>query len=212
MVHADLELIDRALRREAAACRELVDRLTPVVQRQVNAALLRRRCGTREDVKDLTQEVFRILLDDDGRALRRWSPEGGATLEGWVGLIAERKVATILESGRKSGYAEQPTERHLLEGRRSPAPSPEATAVSRDELARVLDQLRVTLSDQGYELFVLLFVEQRDVAWLVANRNMSRDAVYAWRSRLGKQAREILEKMRSDSLEPSGRVVHGGAL
>lgn len=211
MNHPDTTLIARVLRREPAACRTIVDRLTPVVQRQVNAALLRRRFGTREDVRDLTQEVFRILLEDDAAALRRWAPDKGASLEGWVGLIAERKVGSILASGRKSGHAEDATEDAKLEALATTSPSPEHQTTSREELRQVLDALKSSLSDQGFELFVLLFVEQRDVEWVMAHRSLSRDAVYAWRSRLSKRAREISRKMQSDPRTTPGRMEHGGS-
>src|SRR5688572_25242688 len=141
MAHPDQELIARALRREPAACRRLVDLLTLAIQSRVNAALLRRGRASRSELLDLTQEVFSALLDDDGRILRSWDPERGATLLGFVALIAERRVASILVSGRKSAGREDPRDPADLEDT-DPAPTPELSAISKDQLARVLDALR----------------------------------------------------------------------
>ena len=44
-------------------------------------------------------------------------------------------------------------------------------------------------------MFQLLFVEEQDVEQVMAKTEMSRDAVYAWRSRLRKQARNIGQEM-----------------
>lgn len=210
MPHPDQDLVRRALAREPAACRALVDRLTPSIQRQVNAALVRRRRGTRQDVRDLVQDVFRILLDDEGKVLRAWDPEKGASLEGYVGLVAQRKVASILASGRKSGHAEDAQDPIDFDDATAGGPTPEAGAMSRDLLARVLDELKAGLSAQGFEMFRVLVVEEREVAWVQEQYGLSRDAVYAWRSRVSKAAKKAAQKILSDSSPPSRRVEQGG--
>lgn len=210
VTHPDQALVQRALAREPAACRALVDRLTPPIQRQVNATLARWRRGTRQDVRDLVQDVFRILLDADGKVLRAWDPAKGASLEGYVGMVAQRKVASILSSGRKSGHAEDAQDPIDFDDAAADAPDPEMGALSRDLLARVLDELRIRLSAQGFEMFRVLVVEERDVAWVQEHYGMSRDAVYAWRSRVSKAAKLAAKKVLSDSAPPSGRVDQGG--
>lgn len=185
MKHPDQELVLRALARDPAACRTLVTRLTGPIQRQVNAALLRRNRSQRQEVLDLTQEVFRVLLDQNGKILKNWAPDKGASLEGWVALVAERRIASILRSGRQSGWAEIPTDPDTLiaEG---DDPGPEAATLSRAYLGQLLDLLRAELSAQGFQMFQWLFVEDKEVEWIVAQAGTSRDAVYAWRARLQK--------------------------
>ena len=205
VAHPDLELVRRALAREPQACRELVDRLTPAIQRQVNAALIRRRRGSRQDVRDLTQEVFRILFDDDGRILRDWDPSRGATLEGWVKLVSERRVLNILVSGRRSGHSEDPQDPVDFDLDPADGPSPERSALTRQQLDRVLDALSASLSDQGYDMFYALFVEEREVAWIMDRYGLSRDAVYAWRSRIKKTLKKISRDSESDLDTKPGR-------
>ncbi|MEQ9504167.1 MAG: sigma-70 family RNA polymerase sigma factor [Deltaproteobacteria bacterium] len=206
---SDVQLIERALARDPAACRALVDRLTPAIQRQVNAALVRRRRGSRQDVLDLTQEVFRILLDEDGRILRGWDPKRGATLEGWVGMVAERRVLNILTSGRQSGHAEDAQDPADFDQDIAEGPTPELQAISKQQLSQLLEGIQRELSDQGFEMFRLLFVEQRDVAWIMEHHQMSRDAVYAWRSRIRKTLMKVFEQIESDPATEPGRKQRG---
>ena len=210
MPHPDQLLVADALARDPVACRTLVDRLSPAIQRQVNGALIRRGRARREEVRDHVQEIFRILLDDDGKILRAWDPDKGASLEGYVGLVAERRVASILASGRKSAHAEDPTAPEDFDTSEEGAPDPELTAMSRQLLGRVLDELRQRLTDQGYLMFRLLFLEQREVPWIMETYDLKRDAVYGWRARIKKTIREISEDLGSDPDPPSGRVEQGG--
>lgn len=210
VAHPDHALVAGALSRQPDSCRTLVARLTPVIQRQVNAALIRSRTGRRADVLDLTQEIFRVLLDDDGKILRAWDPTKGASLEGYVGLVAERRALSILSSGRKSGHAEDPHEPGAFDEAPGSAPDPELAAMSREALGKVLAGLRERLSDRGYEMFHVLFVEEREVAWVMRTYDLNRDAVYAWRARIQKAVRDVATKIASDSGPSSRRQGQGG--
>jgi DNA-directed RNA polymerase specialized sigma24 family protein len=198
VAHPDLELIAQALERRPAACRALVDRLTPTIQQRVSAALIRRRRGSRQELLDLTQEVFRILLDEDGRALKAWDPARGASLNGYVALIADRRVASVLRSGRQSGWAEDAKDPLDFEELDDTAPTPEEVSVSRDMLAQLLEILRAGLSERGFEMFHWLYVEEREVEWIVARSGLNRNAVYAWRARLQKTIAQAAVDLSSD--------------
>ena len=201
--HPDLQLIAGVVTREPVACRAFVDKLTPVIQSRVNAALTRRRRYVRQDVLDLTQEIFRALLEDDARVLRAWDPTRGASLTSYVALIAERRAASILASGRKSGSREDP-EGDMPDERSDTDPTPEVRVLSRDHLERLLDALRIRLSDKGYEMFQLLFVEERDSDAICSATGLSRDAVYTWKARILRTVREAERALMSDPEVSSG--------
>jgi RNA polymerase sigma factor (sigma-70 family) len=199
--------IDRALSGDATAIGALVDRLTPIVQARVARALTRRHAEARgrrirQEVEDMTQEVFLALFDQDGRALRAWDPDRGASLENFVGLVAERQVASILRSGRRSPWVEDPTTKDelvavVVEEDGGPS-SPEHAAADRELLAAMLDALRVRLSPLGLEMFRHLFVEQADVPEICARTGLQAGAVYAWRTRLRKIAQTIAEDLGAE--------------
>jgi RNA polymerase sigma-70 factor (ECF subfamily) len=188
-------LLDLALSGDPAAIRRLVALLTPVVQVRVARILVRRRAGSgrdvRQEVADLTQEVFATLFSDGTRALRSWDPGRGLSLMSFCGLIAEREASSILRSGRRSPWTESATELEELEASLSHVPDAEMSIASREQLARVFDRLAECLSPRGLELFHRLIVEEETVESVCATTNMSADAVYAWRSRIGKVVRKL---------------------
>lgn len=189
------QLLERALSGDAAASRALVAAVLPVVQVRVGRVLARRRAKSardvRQEVADLAQEVFAALFEADGRVLRAWDPARGLSLAGFCGLIAEREAASILRSGRRSPWTEDATPAEDLERDAGAASDTERSVASREQLERLTERLREQLSPRGLELFQRLVVDEEPVESVCAATGMTADAVYAWRSRIGKLARKI---------------------
>jgi RNA polymerase sigma-70 factor (ECF subfamily) len=194
----------RALGGEPVAARRMVQVLTPVIQARAARQLLRRQRGAggrdvAQEIADLTQRVFLIMLEDDGRVLRQWDPARGLSLLNFVGLVAEREVASILRSGRRSPWTDDPTLDEDLAAHAEPVRASESQLLSQEMLELLLDKLRARLSPNGLALFHRLFVDEATVEEVCAEQNMTAAAVYAWRSRLGKLIREISFELMSDS-------------
>ena len=189
------ELLERALSGDVAATRELVTLVLPVVQVRVARALSRRRARSgrdvRQEVEDLALEVFAALFADDGRVLRAWDPVRGLALASFCGLVAEREAPSILRSGRRSPWTEDATPPEDLERDVGAAADVELGAASREQLERLAERLSEELSPRGLELFQRLIVDEEPVDSVCTSTGMSADAIYAWRSRLGKLARKI---------------------
>jgi DNA-directed RNA polymerase specialized sigma24 family protein len=189
--------VQRALAGDGGALAALVAALTPVVQARVARTLLLRRSGAaagrdvRQEVEDLSQEVFLVLFADGGKVLRSWQPERGLSLVNFVGLVAERRTASILRSGRRSPWQDDPTLPGELD-RATSESGPEEVAASREQLGFLLRRLTDELSPLGRHLFDLLFIQELPLPEVVARTALSADAVYAWRSRLRKLARRLL--------------------
>lgn len=173
--------------------------LAPVVQARVARTLVKRRGGSgrdaRQEVEDLAQEVFATLFADDGKVLRAWDSSRGLSLASFCGLIAEREAASILRSGRRSPWTETATELDQLEKALAEVPDVEVGVSSREQLARLIDRLREALSPRGLELFHRLVVEEEEVEAVCASTGMTADAVYAWKSRIGKVVRKLAAEM-----------------
>jgi RNA polymerase sigma factor (sigma-70 family) len=206
--------LDRALRGDAAALARLVAVLTPVVQLRVVRALNRRSAKAvgrrvRQEVEDMTQNVFVALFDRDGKKLRAWDPARGLTLTAFVGYLAEREVVSRLRRGRSSPWTEDPTEAELLEeaGAENDAPL-DARLASREMLDEVLERLREELTPQGRDMFRALFLDEHSVEEICASSGMRRDAVYAWRSRLLRRVRAVGEELGA---LPAGRKTGGAS-
>lgn len=186
-------LIAATLAGDPAASRAFVRALRPIVQARVARVLLRFGGGerVRQEVDDLTQEVFVSLFAEGGKVIRDWRPDGGLSLENFVGLVAQRRAIKTMTSRRRSPWTESATEAETLDRAVGSAGDAADQLEQRQLLTLTLDQLRATLSPRGMHLFELLLVERREIPEVMAETGMSRDALYAWRSRLAKQAREI---------------------
>jgi RNA polymerase sigma-70 factor (ECF subfamily) len=184
--------------------RELVEALTPVVQARVARALMRRRGrgdrhrDVRQEVEDMTQQVFLALFANEGHALRQWDPKRGLTFLNFVGLLAERQVFSALRSRKKNPWVEEPTEDEVLDRKADSGQGPEHMVASREALTAVLRIVRERLSDRGLELFQWLMIEARSAEEVCSITGMTPNAVYAWRSRLGRLVHEVTQEVLSD--------------
>ncbi len=208
------ELIERALTGDAEARAQVVERLSPVIHFRVGRALLRRSGAAagrdvRQEVEDFTQEVFAALFAHDGRVLHAWEPERGLTLESFAGLFAERQIASLLRTHRRSPWTEDPT---LEEGLDGPDVRVDlgAQVESRDWLLKLLGRLQEELSPLGLSLFEQLQLQQRSPAEVCLATGMSKDAVYAWQSRLAKLARRLASELMSEEDAPPRIPKAGG--
>ena len=195
------------------AVRALVDHLSPVVQARVARILLNRRGqararDVRQEIEDLSQEVFLSLLDRDGRILRAWDATKGLSLRNFVGLVAERQVLSILRSGRRSPWTEDPTlDTEMDLGATGQAADQEARVTQRDLLEKLFDRVREHLSPQGMQLFDLIIVQQADPSAICESLSMTANAVYAWRSRLKK----LVTRLAAEIAAEEGEGVSGRA-
>jgi RNA polymerase sigma-70 factor (ECF subfamily) len=211
MSHEDTAgLLESALAGDRAALAGLVAGLTPVIQARVARTLLTRRAflppgrNVRQDVEDLSQDVFLALFNRNAHVLRDWQAERGLSLENFVGLVAERQVISFLRSGRRNPRQEVPApayddESHEMEIA-APDVGPEEIAAGREHLAVLLDRLREEVSPLGRRLFDLLFVQELSLPEVRAASGLSADAVYAWRSRLRRVARKLWSELSGKAL------------
>jgi RNA polymerase sigma-70 factor (ECF subfamily) len=214
----DGEAIEREIRSalagEEPALTRLVQTLTPVIQSRVARGLLLRRTGgaagrdIRQEVEDLTQDIFLVLFADDGKVLRSWQPARGLSLLNFVGLVAERQTASILRSGKRSPWKEEPVLPEDLD-QAAPESGPEQIATTREQLKLLLQRLTEELSPLGRHLFDLLFLRELPFEEVTRQTGMSPDAVYAWRSRLRRLARRLLDETSETNLEPRTPVKEG---
>jgi RNA polymerase sigma-70 factor (ECF subfamily) len=197
----DTALVAPVLARDPKAMRQFVREAKVVVEARVARTLVRvgRRQGQRDprqEVADIAQEVFLHLFENGGAVLRAWDPTRGLSLANFVGLVAERDAISILRSGRRSPWTEDPTDfADAGEAFADAAPSMQRVVQSRDMLMTIVDRLREELSPRGFEIFVRLYVDEASVEEVCAGFAMQPDAVYAWRSRLAKRVRALGDEL-----------------
>jgi DNA-directed RNA polymerase specialized sigma24 family protein len=193
------QTLERSLHGEVDAVRSLVAAFTPVIQARAARALSRSGKGggrdLRQELSDLVQDVLLMLFKNDGQILRTWRADGGLSLVSFVGLVAEREVGHIARSGRRSPWALDPAEDRELEVVAPRVESAEAAVGSRDLFDRVYKRLQDELSDSALHLFRLLVIEELPAAEVCSLTGLSADAVYAWRSRLLRRARDLVSEL-----------------
>lgn len=192
----DRALVLRALEGRPEDVRALLARIGGVVQARAARALFRRRGGSgrdaRQEVEDMAQEVFLALFADDGKVLRAWDHERGLSLENFVGLVAEREVSGRMRSGKRNPWRDDPIDGDALDRVESEGATAEASLLTRDVLTKVAERLREELSTRGLELFYRLLIDEEPLADVCAATGLTKDAAYAWKSRLSRRVREIV--------------------
>jgi RNA polymerase sigma-70 factor (ECF subfamily) len=185
------ERIARARAGDAAAISALLRELLPAVRVVVRARLQHARPGDlARPVDDLVQDLCLRLFAHDARLLCRWQPERGLSLTRFVALIADRLVISELRLRRaREAPVELDEVADSLPDTRDP---PEAWLEHRQTLHWLFMALSERLSPLGRRLFQLLFVEELEITEICARTQMGADAVYAWRSRLRRQAAQLL--------------------
>ena len=200
----DLTTIEQALAGDRRAVKRLIDHVTPVIQARVARALLkdprgRSRGSVREEVADISQEVFAALFADEGRVLKTWDPDKGLSLQNFVGLVAHRQTLSILRTGKRNPYTEDPTLDTELDSYTPPTNELEEAVEARDVAKAVFESVDAQLSPLGRRLFELIVLEEREVTEVAEEMGMGSAAVYAWRSRLGKLMRKEYQKIVSQT-------------
>ena len=180
---SDIDLVKRLLQGDSDAQTTLIERLQPTVRQRVSRVLERQGSVSVYDANDLLQDVMILLLERRERILGLWDPQRGLSLVRFVGLVAQRTAATILRSGRKTGWAEQATDHYEL-SHEIDAKTPEQYIAQKEELALILQRVRARLSARGVELLDALLESPDAMERLRERLNMTAAAVHSFKSRL----------------------------
>jgi len=195
MTDANDNELHQVLAGDDAAIGRFVATMTPVIQARVARCLLK---GTprdiRRDIEDHCQDVYAHLFADDAKILRRYDDSHGLSLRNYVGLVAQRRVISSLRSSKNNPWRESTSldnDALLICG----GGSPERDVSGQSTLDALFEKLRATLTPLAWRLFQLLYVHELSVSEVVQETGLSSDAVYAWRSRLRKAARDAKQTL-----------------
>jgi DNA-directed RNA polymerase specialized sigma24 family protein len=180
---SDIDLVRRLLRGDADARKTMIERLQPTVRQRVSRVLERQGFVSAYDASDLLQDVMILLLERQDRILGLWDPSRGLSLDSFVGLVAQRTASTILRSGRKAGWAEQPTDGSALP-MEIDQETPERYIAQKQEMELILERVRARLSARGVLIMEALLESPEAIEQLRKRLQMSSAAVHSFRSRL----------------------------
>lgn len=205
-------LIDRAASGDARAAATLVDGVAPLLRARVARALSRRwrqSAGRAlvQDTEDMVQETLAGMFANGGRTLRSWDPARGLGFLNFLGLVAERRVSMRMRTRRRNPWTEEPTPVDRLMHLGGMTDDLALQIESRDLLRQIIGRLHQRLGPRGFRYFQWLVLENRSVRTVASETGASEQAIYAWRSRLIRSAREIRAELR-DRAEGADRQHH----
>ncbi len=190
----DAALLASARNRNREAYAALILRFMPHMSRTIRATLLKAsRFGhAREDeVSDLLHEVCMRLWERGPQFLESWEPVSGLTLECLFRTVAQSVARSHLRSGRRSGWAEWPSD----EGELSKASEArlEETLLARDRLRRVFGR---SGDERTCAILHALHCEGRSLAEVCVAFAVTRNAVYCATRRFRQSAHSLEAETR----------------
>ena len=193
-----------ALKGNKTQIRKIVEMLTPVIQARVARALVawtnqKNNSQIKEEVSDISQEIFASLFKNNAKILLNWDPNKGLSLKNYVGLVAHRHALSWLRSKKRNSFNEDPTEFNELESLNKKNPNLENQITSRNLLTIVFKRTEEGLSPTGQHLFELLFLKECSIPEITKETGMSDSAIYAWKSRLGKTLKQHYNHVLSEN-------------
>lgn len=196
-------LLAEALAGSRAALDRLVRYLTPVIQVRVARALLVGGGGghrnLREEVEDLTQEVYTTLFGQDARVLRAWRPGAGLNLRNFIGMVARRKVGAVLATRKRNPWYEQPLSHDVVERALPADGEAEQRIANKELLALALRRTDLVLSERGRQLLEWIVCDGLENDEIRARSALTDAAIYQWRSRILKTLRQHLEELQQET-------------
>jgi RNA polymerase sigma factor (sigma-70 family) len=197
-----LDLIRQARSGQTAAVRILVERLMPVVQARVQRRVMRMP-GSKighYDRDDLVQEIWLALVKDELRVLSAYDPARGATLEGYVGMIAEREIGNIrqreLEAEKRKTNQLSVVVEQIDQVARS-FDSPEANLEGRRMSEQLGVYLEQNLPPKGRIICRYVYGDHAPIEKISEILGVSRQVVYNWQHKIRQLAQEFFERQRT---------------
>lgn len=178
----DRRLVQRWRAGDTRAGNHLARRLRAVVYARVHRTLGRRGWGE-ADVDDAAQDAWLQVT----RALDGWHPDGGASLENWVGVATERAVRSRMRDAGRQKRGRDRIHRSLDDaaGVASAALGPEEATRMAYAIDAIDAAARDALSERTREMAYAL-LEGRSVAEVAEAFGVAANQVYKARSALKK--------------------------
>jgi len=186
----DRALVEAALAAHEPSVEALLDRLLPVIRARVRR--IARRGGRLEEADDLVQDFLLHLWGEDGRRLLAYDPSRGASLENYVGLLAERFCMdrSRERAAKKRGghLVAVPLDEALPDADRDLEQAAAARQLT-DRLGRHLDE---QLSERGQLVLRYAFSDGRPAPEVAEILGVKVQVVYNWQHKIRDLARRFL--------------------
>ena len=198
----DAALIQQAANGSESAVRILVERLTPIVRARVRRRLVGSGVAGfgSYTADDLVQEIWLTLVKDGCKQLRAFDPSRGASLEGFVGMVAERQIGNVRRSELQTSKRRTNTvanDPDTVPEPTAPDVSPEDQALGADFVDRISRHLQAKLSERGQVIFRYLYEDRLEPARIAQIMGVERQVVYNWQHKIRNLVSEFVAAQSS---------------
>lgn len=188
------ELLQGCIRGDAGARRRLVDEYSGIVSYGVSVIFQQfGRPSRKEEIEDMSQEVFLALFDQDARKLRQYQGRNGCSLASWIRVVANRLTIDRLRKEGRTISLDDPGNAEatkIRETRPDGTPGPEPQVEEAMRAARVREMIEDLPSKD--RLFVQLFYFQGlPIEEVAQNLSITTNAAYVRKMRLHEKLRRI---------------------
>jgi RNA polymerase sigma-70 factor (ECF subfamily) len=182
-----------------------------VIHQRVARALLASAAGRqvrniREEVADLTQEIFGLLFTDNARLLRAWEPNRGRSLKNYVALIARTRAISILRTAKRNPWQDDLMDDDTVGKLKTRSGGVEGEVASRQLYEIATSRVLECQSAQGHRMYQLLIAQGLDIREVCDLTGLSENSVYQWRSRLVRALRKEMSELLSEDGDPPRRA------
>lgn len=175
------ELLLRMARRDPVAWKEFLDVYGDLLYTQVYR--VSRQCNawiSQEEIQDIVQDLFRSLMEDDGRRLLTFEGRNGCSLGGWLRTVATRQVFDALRRRKPSESVDEMGEEvlHRCQGTSSLSDSlsPRDMADAEERMEKLQSAL-TKFSDRERLVFDLYFCDGYSDSEIAQILNMTQNNV-----------------------------------
>ncbi len=186
----------RALGGDKAAIAELYRCYHPTVRHAIGSRV-RRWPALRPHFEDIVQEVWARMLARGCKPLQYFDPDRGIPFGFFIRMVSAQ---IAWEIGR--GLVNKGTLEDLAPPRHSDSVDPTGQLIDREFLERLWEAVQQALDEIDLHIFRGLYLEQRKLKDIGAEKGLSEHAVYQRRRRL----KQKINKLAEDLLQVRGRA------
>ncbi len=188
------ELLQGCIRGDAGSRRRLVEEYSGIVSYGVSVIFQQfGRPSRKEEIEDMSQEVFLALFDQDARKLRQYQGRNGCSLASWIRVVANRLTIDRLRKEGRTISLDDPGNAEatkIRETRPDGTPGPEPQVEEAMRAARVREMIEDLPSKD--RMFVQLFYFQGlPIEEVAQNLSITTNAAYVRKMRLHEKLRRI---------------------
>ena len=198
------ELLQACIQGDTSARARLVEEYSGIVAYGVSVIFQQfgRPCR-REEIEDLSQDVFVALFDQDARKLRQYQGRNGCSLASWIRVVANRMTIDRLRREGRTVSLDDPDSgemRRLRETGQDGRPGPESQAEA-GQRSRVIREM-VSMLPPKDQLFVQLhYFQELPIEEVAATIGITPNAAYVRKMRLHDKLRKLIGPARGDLRE-----------